>query len=134
MAIASWPLQQAVYDALTADSGVSGLVAGIHDYAPEDGPFPYIQLGEEALQDWSTKDVAGGEHTLTLHIWSQQRGHKQVKAIMTAVHDALHEASLTLSGYRLVMLRFTFGEILRDPDGVTHHGVMRFRALTHETP
>lgn len=133
MATASWPLQQAVYDALTADSGVSGLVEGIHDHAPEDGPFPYVQLGEETLSDWSAKDITGGEHTLTLHVWSMGRGHREVKTIMAAVHDALHDASLTVSGHRLVMLHFDFGEVLRDPDGVTHHGVMRFRALAHET-
>ena len=37
--------------------------------------------------------------------------------------------SLNVSGFNLINLRFEFSDVLRDPDGVTRHGVMRFRAI-----
>ena len=39
-------------------------------------------------------------------------------------------ASLSVSGHELVLIRQEFGATFLDPDGLTRHGVQRFRALT----
>ncbi len=31
--------------------------------------------------------------------------------------------------FNFINVRFEFGDIMRDPDGKTRHGVMRFRAI-----
>ena len=49
---------------------------------------------------------------------------------MDRIHDLLHDSSLSVSGFNLINSRFEFSDILRDPDGVTRHGVMRFRVIT----
>ena len=54
--------------------------------------------------------------------------HNQ-KNIMDRIHDLLHDSNLSVTGFNLVNLRFEFSDILRDPDGITRHGVMRFRAI-----
>ena len=48
---------------------------------------------------------------------------------MDRIHTLLHDSSLSVSGFNLVNTRFEFMDILRDPDGITMHGVMRFRAV-----
>ena len=48
---------------------------------------------------------------------------------MDKVHDLLHDVNLSVTGFSLINLRFEYSDILRDPDGITRHGVMRFRAI-----
>ena len=102
---------------------------GVYDEVIEGNTYPFIALGEETAIDYSTVDLNGGEHTLTFHIWSEYNGAKECKQIMDRIHDLMHNHSLSVSGFNLINLRFEFSDILRDPDGVTRHGVMRFRAI-----
>jgi len=86
-----WPLQQAVYSAITGAS-ISGLV-DVVDYKkidPGTSEFPYVQLGDtDALaDDVSCRD--GKEVYIDLHSWSRERGKKEIKQIMSALHGALH--------------------------------------------
>jgi hypothetical protein len=46
------------------------------------------------------------------------------------VHTLLHDSSLSQTGFNLVNMRYEFSDVLRDPDGVTRHGIIRFRAIT----
>ena len=92
--------------------------------------YPFINIGDDTITDYSTKDLDGGEITMTLHIWSQYKGAKETKQIMDRLHEILHDSSLSVSGFNLINSRFEFSDILRDPDGVTRHGVMRFRVIT----
>jgi len=101
----------------------------VYDEVVESASYPFISLGEETVIDYSTKDTNGGEYTINIDIWSQYKGAKQTKEIMDKVHDLLHDIDLTVVGFNLINLRFEFSDIMRDPDGVTRHGVMRFRAI-----
>ncbi len=131
MTHASFALQKAVVAKLIADAAVGALIGDrIYDAPPRDVAFPYLTVGQTSLADWSTGTEAGAEHQLVLHAWSRERGKKQCYAIMDAVEATLHEAALTLEGHALINLRFEFAETRRDPDGITYHGVMRFRAVT----
>lgn len=137
VADAQWPLQQAVYSALRAASGLTDLLANgadsVLDHAPQElAPYPYVVLGETTAVDWSAKTFEGQEHTLTLHTWSRYRGQREGKLIMAAVAGALDQAALSVTGHRLVLIRFEFSDTFMDPDGITRHGVQRFRALTEE--
>ena len=123
-------VQRAIFDRLAADAELSGLVSGLFDHVPEESSFPYVVLGEGTAVDWSAKDIDGQRHTLVLHVWSRARGRSEAKSIMGRLYDLLHRADLILVGHKLVILRFDFSETLREVDGLTYHGVMRFRALT----
>ena len=130
MSTGSFALQSTIYSALSGDSTLTDtLGASVFDDVPESTSFPYVSLGEDTLNDYDTKDVSGSTQTLTLHIWSEYKGTKEAKQIMDRLHDLLHDSSLSVSGHNLVNLRFEFGDIMRDPDGKTRHGVMRFRAV-----
>jgi Protein of unknown function (DUF3168) len=132
MASAAWALQQAIFAALTADAGLVALLGGprVYDDVPTRAEFPYVTFAQSQERDWSTGSEAGGEHILTLHVWSRGGGRKETAEIMGAVREVLHDAALELSGFRLANLRHEFSDARRDPDGETYHGIVRFRAVT----
>ena len=128
-----WPLQQAVFGALSADSGITALLGNpprIYDHTPPATAFPYLVLGEATSTPFDAKTENGMEQTLTLHTWSRARGLKETKQVMAAVTNALDDQALSLSGHTLLSLRVEFGTTSLENDGLTRHGVQRFRAIT----
>ena len=142
-----WPLQQAVYDALSGDSVLQGLTgqvpARVFDHVPQDlwaapdsdGNYPpYVVIGQSKTQDFDSKTSNGCEQVLTIHSWSRHHGFKKTKEIMAAVVDALDRQSLIVAGHDLIQIRFEFSDTFLEEDGVTRHGLQRFRALTEASP
>ena len=130
MTIKQFALQEAIYTRLSNDSNLtSTLGSSVYDEVPEGSSYPYVTIGETTAVEYDTKDVDGSDQTLMLHVWSQYRGSKETKNIMDRLHDLLHDYSLSVTGANLINLRFEFSDLVRDPDGITRHGVMRFRAI-----
>jgi hypothetical protein len=129
MSVGQFQLQTAIYTALNVSAITTTLSCGVYDEVIEGNTYPFITLGEETTIDYSTKTATGGETTINIHIWSQYKGSKQTKEIMDKVHDLLHDSNLSVTGFNLINLRFEYSDIMRDPDGITRHGVMRFRAI-----
>lgn len=132
-----WAVQQAIYAALRGSTAVKALIgnpARVYDYVPTDSTFPYVTIGEGTAVpgEADTKSEDGMEQTINVHTWSRERGMSETKQIMGAVIDALDQANLSIAGFSLVMLRFEFSESMMDPDGLTRHGVQRFRVVTGE--
>jgi hypothetical protein len=125
-------LRAAICGALKNDSPLIALLGGakIYDEPPRDATLPYVTLGDTVTADASTATEPGEEHTLTLHIWSRQGGHKEAHVIAGAVLEALADAPLALDGHRLANLRFVVADVRREADGRTYHGVVRLRAVT----
>ena len=129
MSIGQFQLQQAIFSALNVSAVTSDLSCGVFDDVPQNASYPYIALGEETAVDFSVKDIQGGDLTVNIHVWSQYKGSKETKQIMDKIHDLLHNINLSVTGFNLINLRFEFSDIMRDPDGITRHGVMRFLAI-----
>lgn len=137
-------IQKAIYDKLIADTALANLLAvntenntipAIYDNVPQavdsgnDSVFPYVTIGDDTMIDWDTDTSQGKEATLTLHVWSRYRGRKEVKEIQGAIYDVLHLSNLIISGYHSVLMLSEYSETLLDPDGLTRHGVQRFRLI-----
>tara|TARA_R110002020_G_scaffold34619_1_gene105143 strand:- start:1801 stop:2202 length:402 start_codon:yes stop_codon:yes gene_type:complete len=129
----SLALQKTVFDALDTDSTLQSKVTDVYDFVPENTAFPYVKLGEDTAIDNGTKTLQGNEHTLVVHTFSRYRGSKEIKDIMARIYTLLHESSLTVSGASLVNLRFEFSDVLKENDGLTTHGLQRFRAIVFDT-
>lgn len=84
--------------------------------------FPYVSVGDDTIADWSTDDKDGFDATITIHSWSRSGSMAQIKGIMSEIYDTMHRNSALNA-----MMFFEYGEVLQDPDGVTTHGVQRFR-------
>jgi hypothetical protein len=132
MSLYSFNLASTVYAALTGDATLMGLVEGVYDDVPQDTDYPYIVVGEETTINAGTMTVDGLEHTLTIHVWSRYRGLKETKQIMERIYTLLHNSNLTVTGASLVNLRQEFSSTFVDADGLTRHGVIRFRAMVFD--
>jgi hypothetical protein len=124
-------LQKAIYARLAGDAALADLVgARIYDNVPGDAGYPYLTLGEAAVDDWSDGEAAGAEHRLVFNAYTRGGGRAEAKTVMGAVNAAIHDANLALDGHHLVNLRFVATETRREADGATWRGTIRFRAVT----
>lgn len=129
MSVGQFPLQEAIYSALNVNALTVDLSCAVVDEPTNDQSYPFVSIGDARADDYSTKDLDGGEYEITFDVWSQYKGSKECKQIMDKIHDLLHDSNISVTGFNLINLQFDFSDILRDPDGVTRHGVMRFRAI-----
>lgn len=115
-------LQGAIYAALIA----AGLT--VFDEPGENQPFPYITIGESSVVEDATKTENADEHTDTINIWSRKKGFKECKAMAADVTAAIsgHDYS-TVTGYKIRFIEIESTVFLRDPDGLTRHGVVRLK-------
>lgn len=134
MSLHSFPLQQSIFNKLDGNTtGLSGASVSIFDNADESTAYPYVLIGEETTANNGTKTLDGIEHTLTIHVWSQYRGLREIKEIMQSVYENLHNTDITVSGASLVNVRQEFSTTLVENDNLTRHGVMRFRVVVFDS-
>jgi len=133
MALHSWNLQKAIYDTLSASAvGIGSESVSVFDEVPDGTAYPYIVIGEETTANNGTKDVDAVDYTLTIHVWSQYRGRREIKEIMQSVYDLLHDSAITVAGASLANIRQEFSNTLMENDGITRHAIMRFRAVVFD--
>ena len=133
MSFHSWELQKAIFTKLNGNvDGLDGANIPVYDDVPQQSNYPYVQIGEETSANNGTKTLDGVEHTLTMHIWSQYRGRREIKTIMKSVYDLLHNTAISVTGASLVNVRQEFSTTLAENDGITRHGVIRFRAVVFD--
>jgi hypothetical protein len=134
MESASLRLQQSIYEALNGDTLLNSVIGGsrVYDCPPRDATFPYVAIDQINTRDWSSSCSIGFEHTITLSVWSRYAGKREIYAALDAIRECLHEADLDIPGVSLINIRFEMSSVGRDDDGITHHGVMRFRATTEQ--
>ncbi len=136
MSIHSFELQKSVFGVLNSANitdAAGSAISGVFDDVPEGTAYPYIVVGEESSNNVSTKSLDMHEHTLTIHTWSQYRGLKEIKVIMKQIYDNLNDVSLNVTGGQAVNMKQEFLTTLVDADGITRHGIMRFRAVVSDS-
>jgi len=105
----------------------------VYDENPEDAPFPYIVMGEIMARDWSDKSADGTEVYSTIHIWSQYHGRKEAGEMADALVYAFSLGPLNLSpNFRAALDRMDSYNLMVDIDGVTRHGILKFKYLIEE--
>ena len=126
----------AIIAALKADVPLTALLTtyaaspAVLTHVPQDlNDYPYVVLFEAGLDGDDNDCFLGFDGTLNIHSWTDQRDMAVVGNIQKAIYDVLHHAELAMTGYELVELHQEFSTILRDPDGITLHGVQRYRII-----
>lgn len=120
---------KAVYVALDATSGLTGIISESLSNAD---PFPKIWIEDGGADDWSNKDDNGLEAFVNLHVGSQKEGTKEIRGLMDKCHSALHNVDLVLANGQSVLCQFLRHDVVIDSDGITRHGIMRFKLLVSE--
>ena len=123
-------LQARIYQILSGDSTIASLVSTrIYDNAPDNAVYPFIQIGDDEFEDWSSHTFDGFSVTFTIHVWTQAQGMKTCKQIQTRIHELFHNVRLVINAQKTVSLRAGLATSMLDPDGRTHHGVSRFNLI-----
>ncbi|MEM9145798.1 MAG: DUF3168 domain-containing protein [Pseudomonadota bacterium] len=132
----AWPLQQAVFQRLAADAGVTALLGDrLYDAPPQDAAATemHLTLGDETATDWSTGTGGGAEHRLTLLIHAPARGFAEAKQAAAAICDALLGAELSLTRGHVVCIGFLAAETARAQTDRVRQIALRFRILVEDT-
>lgn len=134
MSDSSLAVQGAVFSKLLAGTSFTNLVGTrLYDHVPastDPATFPYVEIGESTGESLDTKTELGFENTVVLHTWSRYRGRKETKQIQAAIYGLLHRGTLSITGFTHVNSEHEFTEVFTDPDGLTYHGIQRFRVVT----
>lgn len=132
--LADLELQRVVYDRARNDPTLALIMghelAEFYDYVPEDAVLPYVnyQLVQSVEDDTTT--TTGFVTTFALHVWSEKEGSREAHRILQRLYELFHlKKDFTLELYRLINLTYITSEVIRDPDGQTYHGIIRFRAV-----
>lgn len=126
----SLSIQRSIRAALIADAAVSALVpaAQIYDRHQRPEVFPCIVLGEDQeIYEDMTLERDTLRVVSTIHIWSREPSLTGVKTIADALRRALIGNPTVTAN--LIHFHFENVRFMRDPDGVTAHGVITFEAL-----
>ncbi|MBS7698771.1 MULTISPECIES: DUF3168 domain-containing protein [unclassified Chelatococcus] len=123
-------LQAAAVAALKASPAVTALVVGrVLDRVTDKTAFPYINLSGFQLVQHDADCIDGAEVFFDVHVWSRTVARTESADIAGAVREVLHNATLLLTDAELTELEHRDTRYMRDPDGVTNHAVVTFRAL-----
>jgi hypothetical protein len=135
---ATHELQVAIVSRLKADADVSALIAGrVYDVVPagSDGSaiFPYVSFGptQDLPEDFDCVDAS--EIIIQLDVWSRDPGFREARRISKSVCASLDGAELSINDNALVYFEYDGRRDLRDPDGLTSHSVLTFRAGVENT-
>lgn len=130
-------LQAAIVKRLKADPAVNALVAGrVYDAVPTNAVFPYVSYGPcNALLD-DADCIGGFDIAVQLDIWSRGVGFPEAKRVVEAVRVSLHdqEDAIPLPVHALVFLECLSSNVVRDPDGLTSHGILSVQAIIERRP
>ncbi len=134
-------LRIAIVTALKAHAQLTALLAAdplngapaVYDHVVQNAAFPYEVVGEPNGVDHDTDDTLGWDAELTIHQFSRFRGFEEVERIQRENDDALNRTEPALVDGRIVTLHRVSVDGVLDPDGLTRHGIHRFRAIIEET-
>jgi hypothetical protein len=94
---------------------------------PEDAVKPYLSFGPEDMVPADAECADLLEITIQIDVWTDSVGRVTCKTLMETVRRALHDADLALATHALADSRMELARLVKDPDGLTHHGVLQFR-------
>jgi len=135
-------LLEAIYQRIGSDPDIVQLVgnriSNVPLYRQAEQNFPQITFNITGTTDASTFDQYGNSHTIQIDVWSRQQSTLEARQL----HDLIFRSMVgdhpgfiglpALTHGRLYLLRFIDSSVYPDPDGVTTHGVLLFRAFTEE--
>lgn len=124
-------LRAAVRDKLAGDTALVATLGGAHVYdeAPRNQSAPYIVFTQSEARDRSTMTEQGGEHLLTLEVWSEKSGAREALEIAGRIAAVLHDAQLAISGAVCVSARITSIDTQRQSANRFVRARLKLRAL-----
>ncbi len=127
------PIQNAILAALagmTAPAKTGGTVAvGCYSDRPRDAAMPFVAIDGTSMTPDDVMDADILRTSTVVSVWSEYPGHAQVNAILGAMRDRLHNATLALASGQSISCRVTALLTQREQDNVSYHGTMTIEVI-----
>lgn len=120
-------LQTALYSALSNHAPLATKITGVFDNVPKETLAPYVVIGNPTVIDWGGSAFKGEEITFTLHVWSEKQDKSEVYEIFNLILEAFTNPLSLDGGFFMNFQRREYMEVFDDPDGISRHGIIRFR-------
>lgn len=123
-------LQEGLQSKLAASTAMQALLGSplrLYDHPPASTAYPFVLYGDQQASPLDTKDTTGLELSLTLTSYSRARGRRELRQIESAIYNALHQQTITVSGASFCQCQFTGSTQRLESDGLTYRGEMTFR-------
>jgi hypothetical protein len=130
-------LQIGIYQRLTGDAELMGLVTGVWNEAPEDQDLDYVVVGtrKQSIPD-DVHGRHGRQNIVDVDTWTRARSSipgdnigARVVELLTRQHEAL---DALVDGHVVWMAKWEFSQSLVDPDRELRHRTDRFRFHTSQ--
>ncbi|HTV69328.1 MAG TPA: DUF3168 domain-containing protein [Rhizobiaceae bacterium] len=100
--------------------------------APANAVFPYVTTEDTDKLRADATCISGAEIYMRVHVYARDGNPLQIaRQIAHEVENALHGHALDLPSNELIVFNHRQTQAFYDPDGLTGHGVVEFRAITH---
>lgn len=122
-------VQTAIYAKLIANPAIVTYSQGA---VPQNTLALYAVIGNDTINQWDTDGRTGYDITVTIHSWDSRAGNRGlmgVKGLMDSIYTKLHRQELSITGDTVIGVEQVFAESFIDTDGITAHGVQRFRLI-----
>lgn len=101
----------------------------VFNHIPQEQPLPCCRVRWSQAGEWDTKDSDGVEGYLFVDIWTDHRGDKVALEAADMALALFQLQPLALTSGQSLYLRHDFTDTFTEPDGLTHHTVVRFRHI-----
>lgn len=129
MSVPFLDVQRTLYEVLSG-----ALACPVADEHPPNAAFPYVTIGAFVAMPNDFLQETGADLAAQVDVWSRQRGNFECEQIMQQVIDLLHRRVYTLPTAQWASCSLQMAQVMRDADGVTRHGVMRFLVMVLNLP
>lgn len=134
MSNAKLELQKDIYAALIGNATLMAKINGVFDFIPDNQAFPFVRIGDIEFLDWGTQTFDGFEATIIIDLWHRpsSRGKAPLHSIMHDIYTTLHKNVFSIPNYSTMVSRFISSNIIVEEDGVTYHGITKFKLILGE--
>lgn len=129
-------LQRGIVTKLKPDTDLQALISNpirLFQDVPPGPTFPYVTLGPSQRLPDLAECIDGAEIFADLHVYSRGAGYSEAKRIGAALIELLHDATLALGEHVCKQIQLSNELYFIEPDNLTKHGVITFRALVEPT-
>lgn len=88
--------------------------------------YPFVVLQQPDLNDDDTDTETGFEGFFQVHVWSKEKSDIETMNLQKTIYDTLHRLSYDTTNYGVSNIYQQSVAIIREPDGITRHGLQRF--------
>lgn len=129
MSPSSADILKAAFTRLDGDATFKAMMRGaVYNHLPQETPTPCCRVRWAQAGEFDTKDSDGLDGFIFVDVWTAENGDKSALEAIDRAVNLLHNAPLTLpSGVQSLILRRDFVDAVVEPDGLTHHTIVRFR-------